>query len=182
MGEDASQYLDVVECVMCVLLRYSPVPGEGAQLVVGHRQPEPAAQRERAQPLLDGQLPPGPLDFRREEPVVERRVVGNEDSPLQHLEQLGCDLLETRRSRQPLAGQAVDMHRSRIHTGIDERMEPTLRTPCGIQGQRGHAQHASRVGLEAGGLDVDDRPGVVQFEHRLDGRGRHGGTSLLHVE
>ena len=72
--------------------------------MVGHRQPEPAAQRERAQPPLDGQLQPGPIDLRREEPVVERGVVGDEDPPVQHPEQLGRDLLEARRARPAARG------------------------------------------------------------------------------
>jgi hypothetical protein len=47
--------------------------------VVWHGEPEPAAERKRALTPFDGELHPGPVELGCEEPVVERRVVGDQD-------------------------------------------------------------------------------------------------------
>ena len=129
--ETASQHLDehahVVTGAMRVLDGDAPVLGERAETQVVGRQLEPPREMPRAQAFADGQLTPGAARLRSEERPVERRVVGDEDAPIEQFAQFVDEVGETGCVAHVVIAQPVDMDGPGATAGSHER------TPLALQ-------------------------------------------------
>jgi hypothetical protein len=126
---------------------------------------QPARQAHRAQ-RLGAEFVAGAAQLAAQEAVVEARVVGDEDAPLQALEQLRRDVVEARRGGDHLVGDAgehLDGAGDRA-AGIDQR-RPLGDAAGSLDGEHRDFGDAVARRVGAGGLQVDDRQRRVQQAH-----------------
>ncbi len=150
-------------------LRDSPVLGQRAQLEVVGTQLETAGELDRAHHRLNRQHDTGHGRFGSQERIVECDVVGHQYSALKQPNQIGGDVDETGAAFQHVTGQAMNLCRPRIHTGIEQTHNRLLNDAARRHGKGGKTYHPRCRRMQTRCLDVDDSPTTMAIDWPLVG-------------